>query len=218
MNYKALATLMLLTSLSWGHDFWLKPAPQGAILRYGHGSEEEPYKSEKLKKASALDAQGKVLEVKTADDGGKVRLQSPAEAVQLGIELDNGYWSKNVGGWANRSRRETPGCLLSEWSLYYAKVLLKSQSCLGKPFGHPLEIVPLEVRNDHLRVRVLLHGKPVSALKIYSNHKRVAESDEHGEASWKREGETIVSVSMKEALQGNPDAERLNLHASLTVP
>ena len=54
MNYKALATLMLLTSLGWSHDFWLKPAPQGAILRYGHGSEEEPYKSEKLKKASAL--------------------------------------------------------------------------------------------------------------------------------------------------------------------
>ena len=215
---KTIGTLLFMSSLTLAHDFWLQLVPSGATLRYGHGQEEESYRPEKVKKATALDASGRSTNLQPNLEQGRIRLASPSDSVQLGVEIDNGYWSKNVSGWANRSKSETPGCLLSEWSHYYAKVLLKPQECLGRSFGHPLEIVPLKVSPERLQVRILHDGKPVPQVKVYSNHKKVAESNEQGEAEWGRSGETVVSVGLKSPLQGNPHADRLNLHACLTVP
>jgi len=211
-------SFLLLSGLAWGHDFWLKPGSNLAVLWYGHEEESAAYAPEKVKKASALSSAGQPVSVKQSVEGGKVRLTPAAEAAQLAVEVDTGYWSKTPLGWQNKPRREAGTVIMTEWSLYYSKLLFKPPACLNRPFGQKLEIVPTQIAGQRVRVKVLLDGKPQSGLKLYANHERFGETSESGEATVDWQGLTIVSVSCKQKLEGNPDADRLNLNAVLTLP
>lgn len=74
---------------------------------------------------AALGADGKPVKVRWEMDGKHAVLLPESAAVQLGAEIDEGYWCKTTEGWKNKSRREIPDALASEWSLSYSKVLLK---------------------------------------------------------------------------------------------
>lgn len=213
-----LLPFLLLTGLAWAHDFWLKPAGSLAILWYGHEEESAAYAPDRVKKALALSASGQSIAVKQSQEAGKVRLTPAAEAAQLAVEVDTGYWSKTPLGWQNKPRREASSVIMTEWSLYYSKLLLKPQACVNRPFGQKLEIVPIQVQQQSVRVKVLLDGKPQAGLKLYADHERVGVTSESGEATLEWKGLTVVSVSFKQPLEGNPDADRLNLNAVLTLP
>lgn len=219
---KTLKTLVLgalLLGVAQAHDFWLKPGnDQQAVLHYGHGSEDEGYSSKKIKKASGLNAQGQVTAVKLVPDGARTRLIGSADSVQMGVELDDGFWVKTTQGWKNQSKREVSNALLSQWSLSYSKVLLKPEACLNQAMGHQLEIVAVAWTPQSTRIRVLHQGKALAGVKIYANHKKVADSDSQGEATLSEGKNMVLSVSHRHPLRDNPDADRLNLHAVLTLP
>lgn len=219
---KTLKTLLLgslLLGVAQAHDFWLKPSSANqAVLHYGHGSEDEGYSSKKIKKASGLNAQGQVTAVKLLPDGERTRLVGSDGSVQLGVELDDGFWVKTTRGWKNQSKREVSNALISQWSLSYTKVLLKPEACLNQAMGHQLEIIALQWSPKSTRIRVLHQGKGLARVKIYANHKKVADSDSQGEATIAGGNNLVLSVSHRHPLRDNPDADRLNLHAVLTLP
>lgn len=217
MNWRLLALALALTGLAAAHDYWLKPAGRSVVLRYGHGSEDSAYKSEAVKKVLALNAKGQSVSVKAGLEDGRCRYEWQAEVAQLGTEIDGGFWCKTVTGWKNESKRQCANALLSEWSLYYAKVVLDPEASLHRSLGHPLEFLPLEISATSLRVRLLHAGKPAANVKIYQAHSKLAETDENGEATVARAGQLVLSCSLKQPLAGNPDADRLNLHAVLTI-
>mgnify|MGYP000947905186 CR=1 FL=1 len=220
--HKTLKTLLLgslLLGVAQAHDFWLKPSSANqAVLHYGHGSEDEGYSAKKIKNASGLNAQGQVTPVKLVPDGERTRLVGSSDSVQLGVELDDGFWVKTTQGWKNQSKRQVNNALISQWSLSYTKVLLKPEACLKQPLGHQLEIVAVQWSPKSTRIRVLHQGKALAGVKVYANHKKVADSDSLGEATIAEGKGLVLSVSHRHPLKDNPDADRLNLHAVLTLP
>lgn len=216
--WRQLILALALGRLALAHDFWLKPQGQKAALWYGHASEDSEYDRDNLKKALALNARGDSIKVVQGSDGKHVVLSSEGEAAQLAVEMDTGFWVKTVQGWKNESKRTASGVLLSEWSLYYSKVLLKPEACLNKPFGQQLELVPVAFSGKSLKVRLLLHGKPLADVKLYDEHQKVADTDQAGEATVDSSAGLVLSASYRQPLANNPDADRLNLHAVLSLP
>lgn len=216
--WRPIVLTLFLAQTVLAHDFWLKPQGQKAVLHYGHGSEDSDYDRANLKKSSGLNAKGEGVAVSQASDGKHVVLSGPAELTQLAVELDTGFWVKTVQGWKNESKRTASGVLLSEWSLYYSKVLLKPEACLNKAFGQQLEIVPVSLNGKNLKVRLLMQGKPLSGVKLYDEHQKVADTDEAGEATVTYAEAMVLSASYRQPISHNPDADRLNLHAVLSLP
>jgi uncharacterized GH25 family protein len=218
MKMKKALLIFALSACAWGHDFWLKPAsPNRVVLEYGHEGSSDKYSPSVVKKATALNARGAPVKVAVAQDGERCVLSGDPEAVQVAAEVDTGYWTKTVHGWANKSKRESGSYLLSEWSLYYSKALLKPAASLNQPFGHRLEFVSTSVDEKAVRVRLLLNGQPLGGKAVYSQHEKLGETDSKGELSVGRNGLTVMSASHKEPIQNNPDADRLHLHAVLTL-
>lgn len=210
--------VLVVGQMALAHDFWLKPQGQKASLWYGHAHEDSDYDKRNLKKVAALNAKGESVKVAQGSDGKHVVLSGDAEAVQLAVEMDTGFWVKTTEGWKNESKRTASGVLLSEWSVYYSKVLFKPLSCLNKSFGQQLELVPVGLSGNHLKVRLLLRGKPLSDVKLYDEHRKVAETDSAGEATVSYAGEMVLSATYREPLSGHPDADRLSLHAVVSLP
>lgn len=216
--WRTFLIFLALAQMALAHDFWLKPQGQKAALWYGHAQEDSAYDKGNLKKVAAQNARGESVKVTRSSDGKHIVLTGEADAVQLAVEMDTGFWVKTTEGWKNESKRTASGVLLSEWSLYYSKVLWKPQACLNKSFGQQLELVPISLSGGDLKVRLLLHGKPLPNVKLYDEHRKVADTDEAGEASVIYNGELVLSASYREPLSGNPDADRLNLHAVVSLP
>lgn len=211
--------LLALTAAAWGHDYWLKPTgPQRVLLQYGHEGSGDAYSAKVLTKVSAYDAAGAPVPASSQQEDGRCVLTADPSAAQLVAEVDTGYWTKSVRGWANKSKREAGYALLSEWSLYYNKVLLNPGATLNRPLGHPLEFVPVAIDASAGRFRLLLRGQPLADTPVYNGHRKVGQTDAAGEVALPREPLMVLSASHKEPLAGNPDADRLHLHAVLTVP
>jgi nickel transport protein len=210
-------SLLLLAGLAQAHDFWLEPGIRKATLRYGHGSEEADYKADELKKVLALDSQGQPVAVESRLEQGKMHFAWQGPAVVLATEVDNGIWCKTTQGWEQKSRKQCPGALIAQHSLYYAKAALQPESCLNQRLGHPLEMILLEVAPTQVRVRVLLDGKPVPDLKIYSAHDSVGRTDEAGELRADRNGLLVLSCSLKQECPGNPEVDRFHYGAVLSL-
>lgn len=216
--WRRIFLVLALGRMALAHDFWLKPQGQKAILWYGHASEDSEYDRSNLKKAQAFNAKGDSLKVMQGSDGKHVVLSSDGEAAQMAVEMDTGFWVKTVQGWKNESKRSASGVLLSEWSLYYSKVLLKPEACLNKPFGQQLELVPVALNGKSLKVRLLFHGKGLADVKLYDEHHKVADTDQAGEATVEYGQAMVLSASCRQPLANHPDADRLNLHAVLSLP
>ncbi|MBN9419700.1 hypothetical protein ABS71_16945 [bacterium SCN 62-11] len=210
--------VLALGQMALAHDFWLKPQGQKAALWYGHASEDSEYDRANLKKASAFSAKGDPVKVAQTSDGKHVVLVPEAEAAQMAVEMDTGFWSKTVQGWKNESKRAVSGALLSEWSIYYSKVLLKPEACLNKSFGQTMELIPVALHGKNLKVRLVLRGKGLADVKLYDEHQKVADTDAAGEATVTYSEAMVLSAGYREPLQNNPDADRLNLHAVLSLP
>lgn len=211
--------IFALSACAWGHDFWLKPTPNRVVLEYGHEGGDEKYSPGVLKKAAGLNAGGAPVNVTVTEERGRCVLQGGPETVQIGAEVDTGFWTKSVRGWSNKSKREVSSYLLSEWSVYYCKVVLQPSASVGQAFGHRLEFVPAAVEEKTVRVRLLLNGQPLPNKPVYSQHDKVGETDSQGELSVQRgaQTQTVLSASHKEPLLNHPDADRLQLHAVLTL-
>ena len=210
--------VLALGQMALAHDFWLKPQGQKAALWYGHASEDSEYDRANLKKATAFNAKGETVKVSQGSDGKHIVLAPDSEAAQLAVEMDTGFWCKTVQGWKNESKRAVSGALLSEWSLYYSKVLFKPEACLNKSFGQTLELVPVALNGKNLKVRLVLRGKGLADVKLYDEHRKLADTDESGEATVTYAEAMVLSAGYREPLSNNPDADRLNLHAVLSLP
>lgn len=210
--------VIALGQAALSHDFWLKPQGQKAALCYGHAQEDSDYDKGNLKKVTALNSKGEPVKVSEGLEGRHITFAPGPEAVQLAVEMDTGFWVKTTEGWKNESKRTASNALLSEWSLYYSKILFNPQACLNKRIGQPLELVPVAIEGESLKVRLLLRGKPLPEVKLYDEHKKVGDTDEAGEALVPYRGELVLSASYREPLVNHPDADRLNLHAVVTLP
>jgi nickel transport protein len=140
------------------------------------------------------------------------------------VEIDNGYWSKTIYGWKNLPKRKASRVVEANRSFYYSKALVTWNEALQTPLSSAhLDILllknPYELKaGDSLPIQVICRGKPVAGVEVEGrNHEVVSTTDKGGMAKVRMSrGPQLISVSHKEPIKDDPDADYLSLTATLT--
>jgi uncharacterized GH25 family protein len=216
-RYALLGLFLSAISPAWAHDYWLKAdGAGGAVLIYGHADDSEAYQAEVIKAVAGWALDGTKREVAKAFAKGQLRLTGSGVSTWA-VEVDNGYWTKTVKGWKNVSKRQQPKNIKSTWDRHFAKMVDAKNA--AQAAGHPLEIILTSASATRLEGKVLLRGKPAAGVEVEQNHKTLVTTDQNGvfKVKGKGKGRLVLSARKQEALQGNADADFLNLDATISV-
>lgn len=209
--------LALMAGPACAHGYWLKPDGSGAAtLQYGHGSESDSYKAEVVKSVGGWSADGSKKAVAKTFAKGQLKLSGSGVSIWT-AEIDNGYWTKTIQGWKNLGKRQQPNNLKSTWDRHFAKLVdAKSASTA---VGQQLEIVLTSVSAGRIEGKVLRDGKPAGDVALLKGHDKLGKTDANGKFSVKSDGPGLFTLGahIQEKLEGNPDADFLNLDATITI-
>jgi len=206
------------------HDFWVDRKGEEFCLIYGHGDQREEVDPSKVKMVKAFSATGAEIEVRRERRGKELLLQPVQPPSWIFVEIDNGYWSKTIYGWKNLPKRKASRVVEANRSFYYSKALVTWNEALQAPLSSAqLDIVllknPYELKaGDSLPIQVICRGKPVAGAEVEGrDHKVVSTTDKEGMAKvGMSRGPQLISVSHKEPIKDDPDADYLSLTATLT--
>lgn len=222
MKHRTVVIGLLLASVlsvAWAHDYWLKPDGARIRLVYGDAAKVEPYDRRVVKSVAGVRADGTAVAVDVQPADGSCFLSTSTPVAEIGAVVDTGYWTKSMRGWENKAKREVGSALLSEWSVYYSTIVLSPQDCLGRSLGHRFEFVVLQADPNAATLELRLDGKPVAEKAVYGHdHRKIGDTDRQGRIQLERNGFLSAVAAHKEPLENNPDAERMHLHAVLTMP
>jgi cobalt/nickel transport system permease protein len=215
---------IFLPSSGRGHDFWIEKKGSDLMLVFGHGEKREEFDPIKVKTIRALDNNGTEIEVKMEKRSSGLLLRTDQPPSLLYAEIDNGYWSKTIYGWKNLPKRKASRVVESNRSFFYSKTLLSWSEPASRPFVNSgLEIIPLEnpfelKTGAFLHVRVLYQGKPLSGVDVEGgDHQKLSTTDKEGMAKFQiKKGYQLISVSLREPLKHDPDADFLSITSTLT--
>lgn len=206
------------------HDFWIDRKGKEFLLIYGHGDQREEFDFSKVKTMKAFGSGGGEIEVRREKKGKGLLLQPVEPPSWILAEIDNGYWSKTIYGWRNLPKRKASRVVEAIHSFYYSKALMAWNDALQSPISTaPLDIVllknPFELKaGDSLLIKVFYQGKPIAGVEVEGRgHEIVSTTDKDGIAGIRlTKGQQLISVSHKEALKDDPDADYLSCTATLT--
>jgi ABC-type Co2+ transport system permease subunit/uncharacterized GH25 family protein len=216
--------LILLPGVLWAHDFWIEKKGSEFAIVFGHGTQRLEFDSSKVKTVKAFDLQGKEVGVIKDKKGTAILLKTEGTASLFFVEIDDGYWSKTIYGWKNLPKRKASRVVESIRSSYTSKALLSWGEAAQKPvMDAKLDILllenPFELKGGNvLPVRVLYQGKPISGLEIEAgDHQKIATTDKEGIARLRlSKGHQVLSVTYKEPIKDDPDADFLRITSTLT--
>ncbi len=220
-----LGTFLLLQvpTLS-AHEYWIEQKGKDFALVYGHGATREQFDVSRVIDIKAFDAHGKGIEVqKEKIDKGLLLKFSAAPAVVL-AEVDNGYWSKTIYGWKNLPKRKASRVVEAIRSSNYTKALFAwSDAGQGPAGGASLDITPMRnpldlKAGELLPLKVTYQGIPVPDLEVEGmDHAKVATTDKDGVTQVRvSKGYQVITVTHKEPLKGDPDADFRSMTTTLT--
>jgi len=226
--YLLLASLFASSS-ALAHGLWTEERRGNIEVVYGHGAEDDAFKAEKISGAWAYDAAGKMIPVTVERLADHARLQPVRKPAVLGVELDNGAWSKTPDGeWINQGRSQVADSTESLHTYKYSLAIyaegaklpdLKALKLVILPETDPLKVGP----GQPLPVRVLADGKPLAGVELVGDyrgapHQVSARTDAEGRAQVvvRNEGLNIISASVYLPVENDPDIESRGLFTSLT--
>jgi cobalt/nickel transport system permease protein len=226
---KPLLLIVLLVSLilpiaSEAHEFRIERKGGEFTVVFGHGTHREEFDSSRIKQVKALDANGKSISVSPERKGEDVFLRVSEPAALVLVEIDNGYWSKTIYGWKNLPKRKASRVVEANRSLNYSKVLLSWSNAVQGPLeGVALDILllkdPFQMKSgETLPVKILFQGKPLGKVEVLGNdHTKIGATDAEGTVSMNlSKGHQLITVTHKDPLKGDPDADYLSVTATLT--
>ncbi|HWR90349.1 MAG TPA: DUF4198 domain-containing protein, partial [Dissulfurispiraceae bacterium] len=212
------------TSAVSAHDYWIERHGREYSVVFGHGKHREDVDPAKIKTIRAFDFQGKAVAV-AREKKEKAVVLKPAESPSImGVEIDNGYWSKTIYGWKNLPKRQASRVVEANRSFNYSKTILSwSEAAQRSLEGFMIDMIPLKnpfqmKAGEKLPVRVLFMGKPlVKAEVIGGDHEKVAETDKDGIAQVPlTKGDQLFTISHKDPLKGDPDADYRSITSTLS--
>jgi nickel transport protein len=222
----AIGLLFILVPEVSAHDFWIDRKGKEFLLIFGHDKERMEFDFSEVKAVKAFGPGGGEIEVRMEKKGkGKGLLLQPVESPSLILaEIDNGYWSKTIYGWKNLPKRKASRVVEAIRSFYYSKALMAWTDALKSPISSArLDIVllknPYELKaGASLPIKVFYQGKPVAGVEVEGrDHEIVSTTDKDGIAGIRlTRGQQLISVSCKEPLKDDPDADYLSCTATLT--
>jgi uncharacterized GH25 family protein len=215
---------LLLPVLSEAHEFFIERKGGEFAVVFGHGTHREEFDSTRIKQVKAFDEDGNPLFVSSEKKGKEVFLRISGPPVLIFVEIDNGYWSKTIYGWKNLPKRKASRVVEANRSLNYSKVLLSWSAALNEPLeGVTLDILPLKdpfqmKSGESLLVKILFQGKPLGKVEVFGNdHAKIGATDAEGTVSMNlSKGHQLITVTHRDPLKGDPDADYLSVTATLT--
>lgn len=172
----ALALSAAISPVAQAHGLWIAQRHGDQALVYGHGATDEAYDPQKITELKAYDANFKPVDLKreTADD--HVFVDTDERHAVITAVMDNGFWTeKTDGSWEQKSKAEaTDGKHTGRYFKYATSIVGHAHGAF-KPFGMPLEIVPLAdptsmKAGDKLMIQVLSDGKPAADAKVTAEY------------------------------------------------
>ena len=222
--FLALALLLALVPEVSAHDFWIDRSGQGFLLVFGHGDQKMEFDPSKVKAVKAFGPGGGEVEIRREKRGQGLFLQPLEPPSWIFAEIDNGYWSKTIYGWRNLPKRKASRVVEATHSFYYSKALLTWSDALNRPLiNAPLDIVllknPFELKvGDSVPIKVFYRGKPIAGVEVEGrDHDIVSTTDKDGMARVRLiRGHQLISLSHKEPVPNDPDADYLSFTATLS--
>jgi nickel transport protein len=220
----AMGLLFALVPEVSAHDFWIDQKGKEFLLIYGHGTQREDFDFSKVKMVKAFGPGGGEIEVRREKKEKALLLQPVEPPSWIFVEIDNGYWSKTIYGWKNLPKRKASRVVEANRSLFYSKALMTWTDALQSPISiAQLDVVflknPFELKpGDQLPIKVFYSGKPIAGVEVEGrDHEVVSTTDKEGMARIRiSKGRQLISVSHKEPIRDDPDADYLSLTATLT--
>lgn len=221
----ALGLLWALVPEVSAHDFWVERSGQGFLLIFGHGDQKAEFDTSKVKAVKAFGPGGAEIEVRREKKGQGLFLQPLERPSWIFAEIDNGYWSKTIYGWRNLPKRKASRVVEAVHSFYYSKALVSWSDALQSPVSSAqLDIVllknPFELKaGDSFPIKVFYRGKPIAGVEVEGrDHEIVSTTDKDGMARVRMiRGHQLISLSHKEPVKDDPDADYLSFTATLTI-
>ncbi len=218
------AVLLAISPGAFAHEFMIEPKGLDQVIAFGHGSQRVAFDVSKVKQVRAIDAQGQEVSVRTEKMDKGLALKTDGAAAAFMVEIDNGYWSKTIYGWKELPKRKADRVVESIRSLFYSKAILSwNASVQAASSGARLDIVPrnnpVEARaGETVTLTILLDGKPLPNVQVNGgDHAKLGATNGEGAISFPvKKGVNLLSVEHKERIQGDPDADVLNLNATLS--
>lgn len=112
-------------------------------------------------------------------------LDASPDLAAVALSFEDGYWSQGADGkWVAGPRSQVPTARKTGYYMMYTTTVLKHAAAgAAKPFGLPLEIIPLAdplslKRGQRLSVQVLFEGRPLAGAKVLADYV----GDTHGVA------------------------------------
>ena len=168
--------LVVACSVASAHTVWLRQdTAQPSQFRVefgGHAGAIDPYKAEKVREVSAVDADGKTLLVTKSGPNDAVRLAVDGKPVMVLVHFDNGIHTKKATGPSiPQPMDEVPGAVSAVNAVKYHKTIVTwGSDALLKPVGQPFEVIPVSatmpVAGKPMQVQVRIEGKPVAGIKL----------------------------------------------------
>lgn len=219
-----LILILFIPTLLLAHDFWIEKKDSEWLLVFGHGTKREEFDLSKVKIIKAFDLHGKEIHVSREKRPTGLFLKTDQPPSLLFAEVDNGYWSKTIYGWKNLPKRKASRVVEANRSIFYSKALLSWSEAASKPLSESgLDLIPLEnpfelKAGALLPIKVLYQGKPMAGVDVEGgDHQKLSTTDKDGVARITlKKGPQILSISHKEPLKNDPDADSLNLTSTLT--
>ncbi len=223
MNRLIVVALVVAPAVSSAHDFWVEPAPEGFLVRYGHrGAEALPIDAATVKAIRCADGSAEPRDVRAAARFEPKEILVPVACQLLSVFHDGGFWSLTPSGEVNLPKDKVNDAVRSWASRQYAKWVDARSPRAGAVLADELELVPVTDlsrvhEGDKITLRVLSAGQPVPNAVVSIGHNPIGETDSMGEVRLRvrTAGVESISTSVKRRHEtAQADAEVLE--ASLT--
>lgn len=226
-------SLLLIAALFTGqvsaHGLWTEERRGNIEVVYGHGAEDNAFKSQKISGAWAYDASGKMIPVSVERLADHARLKPLKPPAVMAVALNNGMWSQTADKkWINEGRSKVPGATEATQTFKYNLAIYQPGAKLPKleqikllilPEVDPLTVGP----GKSLPVRVLLDGKPAAGVKLIGDYRSApntlsTETDKDGRAQVlvRNEGLNVIAAQVEVPVKDSVDVDSRGLFTSLT--
>jgi nickel transport protein len=169
---------MAVSSTAGAHAIWFAQRAKQLAFIYGVGADDldSVKRLPLVNSVAGYDAQYKPVPTKLRVDGPMVMVDSDAPLTVVTAVMPYGVWSKQPDGeWVKKGRDEVPNALMSTKNFKYA---VRIEGPLSKPLpafpDQTLQIQPVLAQlpakmGSPMKLRVLLHGKPVAGAKVLAD-------------------------------------------------
>ncbi|MFN3921515.1 MAG: DUF4198 domain-containing protein [Caldimicrobium sp.] len=195
-----LAFFMFLGQVLYAHDAWMVEKDGKISILWGHGlSKLDPYNPDWLKSVTAINAEGKAIEIKVVKQKDSVTLIPQGEVAIVAVTFDPGYRVRTTEGTKRLTKREALGkyrIIKAFRANKYSKAIFRSTPLYSEPLGLKMEIIPLKDPlalkiGEPLPIKILYEGKPLEGAEI---HAGCVDSDLKSYSSSNMEGITYVTI------------------------